>query len=393
MKRLSDLTQYVIFLLLTVYIFFQTDPQTKPNLTNKMSARPAAYRSKDEMERLLSSKPDYLKPDFSTSQMCSKPDFSASHMHLQNRTQSYNLPCSATSNTSYKITNVPSVRLQQGSQQETPARQLGFTQQNSNEHKKEIPVRSISAPNSNRTYTTPARTEKFISGTPINGNKISSCLLNPVKFQDQSVSSTFTSGMIYGSSCQANEETPQHSHVSQNGNKEMEDSSVARKLIYPQFKPKNTSQISNSVNQTVSQQPFKPSFSVQKTKPTFSVQKTSAVSIQRMSNILQVTARSSPAPVSDTDIDRPMAINSPFSTSFTSTMSSQPPQQAVKKIPLFFKKKVDKPVLYKPKPTPTLQKSTGVKKAKSATANKEGKEKTTKGVKRSMKVRNDLQHF
>ena len=349
-----------------------------------MSARPSAYRSKDEMERLLSSRPDFSKPDFSASQMCS-----------QSQTQSSNLPYSTTSISGYKISNVPSVRQLEGSQLATPGRQLGFTHQNNNEHKREMTGHCISAPSSNRTYLpscalsqksaenrtlqerpieTPSSTVQLNSRSPLNVNKLSSCLSNPV--QVSKVSSAFTSGILYGKSCLSSEQTPSHGHFpSQIGNKETEDSSVARRLIYPQFKPKSMPQISSSVNPAVSQAPF---------KPMFNVQKTSTTNIQRMSNILQVTAKSAPPPLPDSVKDKPVTANTPYSVSFMNTQISHPPQQPAKKVPLFFKKSVEKPIVSKQ--VSTTQKSAGVKKTKSASGNKDGKEKAEKGVKRSTKV-------
>ena len=349
-----------------------------------MSARPSAYRSKDEMERLLSSRPDFSKPDFSASQMCS-----------QSQTQSSNLPYSTTSIPGYKISNVPSVRQVQGSQLATPGRQLRFTHQNNNEHKREMIGHCISAPSSNRNYTTnsalsqksvenrsfqqkpigtPSSTVQLNSCTPLNVNTTSNCLSNCV--QVPNVSSTFTSGIMYGKSCLSNQQTPsQGGFTSQTGVKETGDSSVARKLIYPQFKPKSMPQISSSVNPSISQAPF---------KPMFNVQKTSTTNIQRMSNILQVTAKSAPAPMPDSVKDKPVTANTPYSVSFMNTQISQPPQQPAKKVPLFFKKTVEKPIVSKQ--ASTTQKSAGVKKTKLASGNKDGKENAAKGVKRSTKV-------
>ena len=361
-------------------MFLQNDPQTQPNLTNKMSARPSAYRSRDEMEIMLSS-----KPDFSASQMCS-----------QTQPQTSNLPCFNTSTPAYKISNVPSVRQLEGTQQETPMRQFRVIQQCGKENKVERPQHSIIAPSSHRMYPTNSvlnqksadngnlqyrpmetlsRTMQLNSHTPLNVNRPSNCLSNPL--QVSQVSSTLNSRIICGKSCISNDQTPNHGHfVPETGNKGT-DSSVARTL-FPQFKPKKMlSQFTNAVN-PVDQAP--------KIKPTFGVQKTSSTRVERMSSILQVTAKAAPSPFSYSVKDKPSMVNAPSSVYFLNIPSSQPSQQPTKKIPLFFKKNLAEQKPLAEKQVSVSQKSAGVKKTKLASANKDGKEKAAKGVKRSIKV-------
>ena len=386
-----------------VFLFcFQKDPQSQPNLGNKLPSRPTNYRSAVEMERLLSTRPPtavqmYLCTQNTQPPAVGPPSASQVYPCTQNRplttfqmypgTQNTQPPASVVTQTNTHSSQTGQYRLSQPimkvSQQEIQKpSDFNRSQVHLLDNYKDTQMNMGSEPSfnripmsfcqsvCNRVNQTPERanqqTNPSYSRLP-NGSLISSSSSSQTPAASNSSTSCdnmvtlnhhtsgFTAGQ-YTPDCVKNQQTPSQYHSSlKQIDSSSGDNSVARKL-FPQFKPKKMS--SQIISVPASLEP--------KIKPTFSIQKK-----QSSTNATIVKE-----PVIPPAFSTSVMSNTVIPSSQSNLTSSS------KSYPLFIKKSINsvkKSTL--PEKKPPNKKAAGERKTKSASG--QGKEKPAK---RSIKV-------
>ena len=385
---------------------FQKDPQSQPNLGNKLPSRPTNYRSAVEMERLLSARPPTASQMYPCTQKSQPPAVgppSASPIYpcAQNRplttfqmypgTQNTHPPASAVTQTNTHSSQSGQYRLSQPimkvrQQEIQKPSDFNSSQVHLLDNYKDTQMNKGSEPTFNpipmsfgqtvcsRVNQTPERalfntnkqTNPSYSRLP-NGSLISSSSSSQTPAASNSGTSCDTNVTLNHHTpgftarqntpdCVKNQQTPSQSNSSlKQIDSSCGDNSVARKL-FPQFKPKKMS--SQIISVPASLEP--------KLKPTFSIQKK-----QGSTNATIVKEPVIP-PAFSTSVISNTAIPSSQSNLTSSSKS----------YPLFIKKSINsvkKPSL--PEKKPPNKKAAGERKIKSASG--QGKEKPAK---RSIKV-------